>query len=105
YRLRGEDGDESRAQTALQVTSAACERAIARGSADEWVRPTLLGIAFDLGDVRKAEEAAAVVRRGGGDARGPSAALDSLAMSLPQVADPAARDRLRAVLDDLRGQQ
>src|SRR5262249_34214723 len=59
YRQRGDAGDESRAQTALQVTSAACARAIARGSGDEWVRPTLLGAAFDLGDVGKAEEAAA----------------------------------------------
>jgi hypothetical protein len=68
YRLRGEEGDESRAQTALQVTSAACERAIARGSGDEWVRPTMLGVAFDLGDPRKAEEIAVMVRREGADA-------------------------------------
>jgi len=105
YRLRGEAGDESRAQTALQVTSAACERAIARGSGDEWVRPTLLGVAFDLGDARKAEEAAEMVRREGTDAWKLKATLASLEMSLAQVADPSARDRLRAVLDDLRCQQ
>src|SRR5262249_8121913 len=101
YRLRGEAGDESRAQTALQVTSAACERAIARGSADEWVRPTLLGIAFDLGDARKAQDAAEIARRAATD----TATLARLEMSLAEVADPSARDRLRAVLDDLRCQQ
>jgi hypothetical protein len=69
YRMRGEDGDESRAQTALQVVSAACERAIARGSTDEWVRPTLLGVAFDLGDPRQAEEAAARVPTRGSSPR------------------------------------
>jgi len=33
---------------------AACRRALARGTADEWVRPTLLGLAFDRGDVAEA---------------------------------------------------
>src|SRR5262249_9414018 len=102
YGLRRADGDESRAQTALQVTSAACERALARGSTDEWVRPTLLRVAFDLGAVRKAEEAAAKGRTEGAGAWKLDAMLEGLAISLANVAVPASRARLAAILDDLR---
>ncbi len=102
YRLRGEEGDQSRAETALQVTSAACERALARGSTDEWIRPTLLGVAFDLADVRKAEEAAAKVRLEGARAWKLDTTLDNLAISLGHVADPATHERLAAILADLR---
>ena len=36
----------------------ACERARSRKSSDEWLNPTLLGAAFDAGDVEKARELA-----------------------------------------------
>jgi hypothetical protein len=55
YRRRGEEGDEALASEAEVVTRAACLRALARGTADEWVRPTLLGLAFDRGDVAEAQ--------------------------------------------------
>ena len=55
--------------------------------------PTLLGVAFDLGDPRKAEEIAVMVRREGADAWKLRSTLDSLEISLAQVTDPAARDR------------
>jgi hypothetical protein len=42
----------------LRLAIAACERARRMQVADEWVRPTLLGAAFDLGDPDKAEELA-----------------------------------------------
>ena len=32
----------------------ACRAAIANGTTDEWVRPTLLGLAFERGDVPEA---------------------------------------------------
>jgi Tetratricopeptide Repeats-Sensor len=55
YRNRRRDGDEALAAEAEVVTMAACRRALARGTADEWVRPTLLGLAFDRGDVIAAQ--------------------------------------------------
>ena len=68
YRTRARAGDEERAQTALRLTIAACERARRLNVADEWLRPTLLAAAFDLGDPDKAEELADDVtgRRPGG---------------------------------------
>lgn len=55
YRKRGAEGDEALAAEAEIVTMAACRRALARGTAEEWVRPTLLGLAFDRGDVAEAQ--------------------------------------------------
>jgi hypothetical protein len=55
YRKRSAEGDETLAAEAEIVTMAACRRALARGTADEWVRPTLLGLAFDRGDVAEAQ--------------------------------------------------
>ena len=56
YRKRGREGDEKLAGDAEVVTMAACQRALARKTADEWVRSTLLGLAFDRADVAKAQQ-------------------------------------------------
>jgi tetratricopeptide (TPR) repeat protein len=56
YRRRMRGGDEERAQNVLKLVIAACERAKRRDVAEEWLRPTLLGAAFDAGDADKAEE-------------------------------------------------
>ena len=55
YRRRGSEGDEELAAEAEVITMAACRRALAWQTADEWVRPTLLGMAFDRGDVAEAQ--------------------------------------------------
>jgi tetratricopeptide (TPR) repeat protein len=61
YRTRKRRGDDVRAQISAAITQTACERAKARNAADEWLNPTLLGSAFDIGDVDKAEELANLV--------------------------------------------
>jgi hypothetical protein len=53
-RTRGRAGDEDRARAAASVTMLACRRALKRNPADPWVRPTLLGAAFDAADVTEA---------------------------------------------------
>jgi hypothetical protein len=103
YRARAGKGDESRAQRALQVTGAACERALERNSLDEWVRPTLLGVAFDLGDVDKAEEIAERIEREGADRWRLDTTLASLEESVGHVADAQVRSDLERVLQRLRG--
>jgi tetratricopeptide (TPR) repeat protein len=79
YRRRGRTGDDERARRAAAVALAACERAKRLFPNDEWIRPTLLGLAFDAGDAAKAEELA-----------------DEVAM------DGAARWKLDTTLEDLR---
>jgi hypothetical protein len=58
YRTRNRKGDDDKARIAAAVTLTACERARMRNAADEWLNPTLLGAAFDAGDVEKATELA-----------------------------------------------
>src|SRR5262249_33116051 len=99
YRARARAGDEELAQTALRVTIAACERARAMQVADDWLRPTLLVTAFDLGDPAKAEELADYVLNEGPAAWKTDSILDDLKNSLRQVSDVAKRERLSAVID------
>jgi hypothetical protein len=58
YRKRNKTGDQDRAVLAASVTLAGCDRAMAKDPRDEWLRPTLLGAAFDAGNVEKAQELA-----------------------------------------------
>ena len=101
YRARAGNGDDSRAQTALHVTSAACERGLQRGTVDEWVRPTLLGVAFDLGDADKAETIAEIVEREGADKWKLNTTLKSLGESVVHLKDATAKARLEVVLTRL----
>jgi len=102
YRQRKRKGDEERAQSVLSIVIAACERARRRNVADEWLRPTLLGAAFDAGDADKAEELAPQVA-----AEGPARwKLDAIASdlegSIAQVKDEDGRARLASVLAVLK---
>ena len=58
YRTRNRKNDGDKARIAAAVTLTACERARNRNSNDEWLNPTLLGAAFDAGDVDKAGDLA-----------------------------------------------
>jgi hypothetical protein len=96
-RERGEPGDAERAQAAGAVALAACERALARRG-DEWVRPTLLGAAFDAQDADKAEKLLSEVRREGHAAWKIDTTLTDLELSLKQAAGTPAEAQLAAVL-------
>ena len=65
YRDRNEDGDLERAAFAARLARVACERAKELRPADEWVRQTLLGLAFDEGDVATARACLKEVEREG----------------------------------------
>jgi len=65
YRTRNRKGDGDKARISAAITLVACDRARCRNSNDEWLNPTLLGAAFDAGDVEKAQELADQVREDG----------------------------------------
>ena len=65
YRTRNRKGDDERRASLRLLHVVACERALTRNSDDEWLNPTLLGAAFDAGDVEKAQELADQVREDG----------------------------------------
>ena len=99
YRTRARAGDEERAQTALRLTIAACERAKRLNLADDWLRPTLLAAAFDLGDPDKAQELADEVMDEGPATWKVNSVLDDLKASVLHVTDEAKRARLSAVIE------
>jgi tetratricopeptide (TPR) repeat protein len=101
YKVRMRKGDVEKAQSVLQIVIAACKRAKNRGLADEWLRPTLLGAAFDAGDCDEAEELAAEVAAEGAARWKLDSTLNDLRASVAQVTDKDCRDRLTAVLDSL----
>jgi hypothetical protein len=102
YRNRGKPGDDDRAQNVLKLVIAACERAKRRAVTDEWLRPTLLGAAFDAGDPDKAEELANDIAAEGAAKWKVDAILLDLETSLEHVDDAGHRTRLSAVIDALK---
>jgi tetratricopeptide (TPR) repeat protein len=78
YRQRNRPGDPEKARTAAAVTLVACERARARNTDDPWLKPTLLGAAFDTGDAEKARELAAEVAEQGAAAWQLKSTIDDL---------------------------
>ena len=101
YRERGAPGDERRAEEAEVAAVLACRAAIANGVADEWVRPTLLGLAFDRGDVPEAIRLRAEIEADGPELWKLEATLGDLRASVAGQPDEGTREALQAVLDDL----
>ena len=102
YRERDEEGDGQLAEMVAQVAMMACERARARNSQDEWLNPTLLGLAFDAADLKRARECVKAVRREGHAAWKVETTLTDLQRSISQNPDPQAQQSLVAMLEELR---
>lgn len=101
-RSRGKPGDAEEAHFIDQLVVRTCERAIERGTADEWVRPTLLGAAFRAQDVEKAEELADLVEEEGAARWKLDTTLHDLEEAVKQA--PAEKQpALQGLLDRLRG--
>jgi hypothetical protein len=102
YRQRKQKGDEVRAHSVAPIVVAACERARKLGVADEWLRATLLGAAFDAHDSDKAAELATEVATQGAATWQIDSTLGDLKLSVSQVDDEDAKGRLQAVLETLK---
>lgn len=102
YRQRKLNDDEVRADIAAKVVLAACERAEKLGLADEWLKQTLLGAAFDAHDFDKAEKLAAEIRSKPGERWKLKSTISDLELSTNQAEDKSTRDRLTAILEPLR---
>jgi hypothetical protein len=102
YLQRNRKGDRERAAAVSHIVVAACERARKRNEADEWLRPTLLGAAFDAGDADKAEDLATEVLAEGAGRWQLATTLGDLEASLPMAQDLDVKIRLTAVLETLK---
>jgi tetratricopeptide (TPR) repeat protein len=97
-RLRNGKGDVERAVTAAHIARIGCERARERNPADEWVRPTLLGAAFDAGDVEAAERLYEEIADEGAVAWKLETTLDDLRRGVPFHPDAVRRQELSGIL-------
>jgi hypothetical protein len=100
YRLRARRGDDAKARVAASVTSVACDRARARGATDPWLKPTLLGAAFDAGDSARAAELADDIRAEGAAAWQLETTLDDLRRAVTFHQGETA-DELTAIVKNL----
>jgi hypothetical protein len=100
YRTRNDEGDADKARVSAAVTAVACERARAKGGKDPWLKPTLLGAAFDAGDVPRAKALAKDVRREGAAAWQLETTIDDLRRALGFHTDETAA-ALRPIVEDL----
>lgn len=99
YHLRSAPGDHERAISVSHSVAAACQRALLFAPSEDWLRPTLLGAAFDACDVALASQLASRVR-----SEGPSAwKLDTTLVDLERSAKFCANaPELLAIVEGLR---
>ena len=102
YQARQRKGDGERAQTAAAITMIACERARARNACDEWLNPTLLGAAFQAGDVEKARALADQVRLDGPAAWKLDTTLNDLRATIALQIDAHKGAELMQIVDELQ---
>lgn len=102
YRQRNRAGDADRARTAAAVAMMGCQRAKVFNPASEWVRPTLLGMAFDAGDVASARSLADDVADEGPARWKLDTTIRDLEVSVQQQEAPDVKAALESVLSRLR---
>jgi hypothetical protein len=102
YRQRAATGDLERAVSVAHSVTAACQRAMQFNPSDEWLRPTLLGAAFDAGDVPLARELAAKVRADGAAAWKLGTTLNDCERAAKLCGDKTSRRLLLEIVAELR---
>ena len=102
YRARGLPTDLEKARAVAEIVNFACKRARTGQSVNEWLRPTLLGAAFDLGDVQAAQEYYEQILTDGAQGWHLKSVLIDLEITVSQVADPARQAELQAIFTKLK---
>jgi len=102
YRVRGAPGDLKKATDVASVVYYACERARRRNLSDEWLRPTLLGAAFDAADVGAATALLAEIEQEGPAPWRLDTLIADLDLSLQYAPDEARRTALSEIVTRLR---
>lgn len=102
YRERGQKGDQERALAVAHVARIAWERANERDPDDPWLKLTLLGAAFDDGDVSEAQALYSEIRKEGPAAWILKTTLDDLQRSVKFVTGPERRAALEEIFGKVR---
>jgi len=102
YRERGSKGDAEKAIGVAHVVYHACLRARQRKAADEFLLPTLLGSAFDAGDVDAAQTLLDEITATDTSKWKLETTLPDLELSLSHGVDPDRQAALRALAAQLK---
>jgi hypothetical protein len=101
YRDRKKPGDLDRAVNVQSLVMLACERAKARNATDEWLRPTLLGAAFDVGNLEEAKVLTEEVIEEGAARWKLATTIQDLRESVNHIEDPHKKLQFARVLSTL----
>jgi hypothetical protein len=101
-RARGRSSDIERARFIGALVVEQIERSLKENGRDEWARPTLLGAAFDAGDVDKAEELADRIEDEGPVRWKLESTLSDLRDRVHLAEDAGTREALAAVVERLQ---
>ena len=101
-RARGRSSDIERARFIGALVVEQIERSLSENGRDEWARPTLLGAAFDAGDVDKAEELADRIEDEGPVRWKLESTLSDLRDRVHLAEDAGTREALAAVVERLQ---
>jgi len=101
YRERGDPGDEERARFAQHLTLESCEALRARDAGDEWLRPTLLGTAFDMRDYDTAKRLTREVEKEGPAAWKLETTIVDLRKSVGQIAEASEQAPFEELIERL----
>jgi hypothetical protein len=102
YRLRSAEDDERLAVETATVAMVACRTSLARNANDPWARPTLMGAAFDTGEVARARDLVEQIREEGVVRWNLKTTIDDLSDSLRLHDDAEVRAGLEDALAALR---
>jgi tetratricopeptide (TPR) repeat protein len=102
YRTRKARGDSELAKRALEVTKLACRRAMRVDPDDVWGRPTLIGVAFDEGDIPAAKRLLEEIKREGPAKWRIDTTVETAEMSIALHKDERKRRALKRILGALK---
>ncbi len=102
YRTRGNPGDEERAKAAEKIALTAAQHDLDTDSQNPWIYFTLLGLAFDAGDVHQAREHYKIIRKNYSPDWHLKTTIDDLELSLALHKDQAIVDGLSEILAELK---
>ena len=98
YRARANEGDDRLGSEAAMVALNACRRGMSLGTADEWARSTLLGMAFDRADLGEAEQIFGEIEAEGPGPWQLESTLQDVRDSVALIEDEGLKEKFEALL-------
>ncbi len=102
YLIRNRAGDKEKAKAAATVTLMACERSAKMNTGDQWVLPTLLGAAFNSGNVDEAQRIFEEMDSTGPEPFKLQTTIPDLEASLSIIQQEDIKEQLTSILEEIK---